>query len=293
MTKLFLVSLVFLLSILQTFGLSAETCEKGDTCYVQFKKLHKYAHFGSPDAQIMLGVMYANGENVEQDHERARYWFTKAAKPTNSNAFAQYELSKIYLKGIGTEQDIEKGNYWLQKAAKNGSSKARLILALKLHLGENFERDDSKAKEWLLLASEQGNTTAAYYLALFAEKGLGGPIDEELALEMYKLAAADNVKDARSHYMRLSPEINKVADSQVDSPSTPDYGDDENKVIVIRSKLEVTQLLIERIRQQKLFNKAPTGTRIAGNFAGPYPVTVIRSTTDIDNILSQGTVVYE
>jgi len=207
--------------------------------------------------------------------------------------FAQYELSKIYLKGIGINKDIEKGNFWLEKAAENGSSKARLILALKLHLGENFERDDSKAKEWLLMASEQGNTTAAYYLALFAEQGLGGPKDEQLALEMYKMAAADNIKDAHQHYVRLSPEKNRVADSNFENTPAPDYGDDENKIVVIRSKLEVTQLLIERIRNQKMFNKAPTGTRIAGNFAGPYPVTVIKSTTDIDNILSQGTVVFE
>lgn len=61
--------------------------------------------------------MYLDGEGVEQDLEKARYWIEKSAEQGDSDA--QRILGLLYWLYYAEEkvdQDMEKGNYWLEKA---------------------------------------------------------------------------------------------------------------------------------------------------------------------------------
>ena len=54
--------------------------------------------------------MYYQGDGIEQDKQKAVYWYTKAAKQNHSEA--QYNLALMYEKGEGVKQDKEKAIYW-------------------------------------------------------------------------------------------------------------------------------------------------------------------------------------
>ncbi len=44
------------------------------------KETQQRAEQGSPEAEYLLGLMYANGDGVAQDIEMARAWWLKAAE---------------------------------------------------------------------------------------------------------------------------------------------------------------------------------------------------------------------
>lgn len=69
-----------------------------------------------------MGVLYINGQGVQQNYAQAASWFRKAAK--QSHAEAQYNLGISYYKGIGVQKNYEQACFWLKKAADQGIEKA-------------------------------------------------------------------------------------------------------------------------------------------------------------------------
>ena len=57
------------------------------------------AKLGQPNAQNYLGVMYQNGQGVQQDYVEAVRWYRKAAE--QGDAITQYNLGVMYLKRLG------------------------------------------------------------------------------------------------------------------------------------------------------------------------------------------------
>jgi TPR repeat protein len=84
------------------------------------------AEQGYPDGYYGLGEMYAKGEGVEQDGEKAVENFTLAAE--NGHAQAMRVLISAYEKGeLGLEADSVRADYWArmlrqQQAAKEEQS---------------------------------------------------------------------------------------------------------------------------------------------------------------------------
>ena len=74
-------------------------------------------------AQYNLAQCYYEGDGVEQNYEKAVYWYTKAAKL--GDADAQNNLGNCYQNGEGVEQDYEKAVHWYRKAAKQGNQEAQ------------------------------------------------------------------------------------------------------------------------------------------------------------------------
>ena len=73
------------------------------------------ADLGDADAQINLGVMYANGEGVPQDYAQAVAWYRKAAD--QGIAEAQNNLGVMYANGQGVPQDYIQAHMWSNLAA--------------------------------------------------------------------------------------------------------------------------------------------------------------------------------
>ena len=71
-------------------GLTA--AQRGDyaTALREWKPL---AEQGNADAQYNLGVMYAQGKGIPQNHKTAVKWYRLAAK--QGDAFAQYNLGNM------------------------------------------------------------------------------------------------------------------------------------------------------------------------------------------------------
>ena len=57
-----------------------------------------------PEASNNLGLMYINGQGVDQDYAKAFASFERAAQ--KKFADAQYNLGLLYQMGLGTRQDL-------------------------------------------------------------------------------------------------------------------------------------------------------------------------------------------
>jgi len=66
------------------------------TDFVQMKAL---AEQGDAQAQADLGVIYAEGQGVDKNYEKALKWYRKAAK--QGNALGQNKLGVMFAEGFG------------------------------------------------------------------------------------------------------------------------------------------------------------------------------------------------
>lgn len=66
-------------------------------------------------AQYYVGMMYLNGQGVEQDYAKAGEWFLKAAE--NRVPQAQYKLGRLYFDGNGMPRDFERAYAWFRVGA--------------------------------------------------------------------------------------------------------------------------------------------------------------------------------
>ena len=75
-------------------------------------------YLGSTNAQIRLGIYYANREGVEYDEAKATGWFRRAAE--GGNVEAQVVLANRTLQGVGVERDPVAAAAWFRRAADSG-----------------------------------------------------------------------------------------------------------------------------------------------------------------------------
>lgn len=78
-------------------------------------------------AQYYLGVMYLQGQGVEQNYETAGKWFRAASQ--QGLAVAMYKLAKLYTSGNGVPKDLELAYVWYSVAATYKHKKSTAILA--------------------------------------------------------------------------------------------------------------------------------------------------------------------
>ena len=81
------------------------------------------AEQGTPYAQFNLGMMYRNGEGVEQNDAEAVRWLLCAA--CQRLAFAQNHLGSMYYLGRGVDQSDLLAVYWFRLAAEQGDPSAQ------------------------------------------------------------------------------------------------------------------------------------------------------------------------
>ena len=101
---------------------------QSDNAYAAYDRkdvaaLTRMAKAGDPVAQYNLGVMYAQGEGLEQDYTEAVKWYRKAAD--QGRAEAQYNLGVMYDNGEGVEQDYVQALKWYNLSAASGDENAK------------------------------------------------------------------------------------------------------------------------------------------------------------------------
>ncbi len=69
---------------------------------------------GSPRAHLELGLMYHEGEGVEQDFQRARQHYEAAA--TAGHTQAMLLLARLYIEGKGVPRDARKARELMLQA---------------------------------------------------------------------------------------------------------------------------------------------------------------------------------
>jgi TPR repeat protein len=149
-------------------------------------KVKALAEKGDAIAQFNLGVMYDEGQGVEQDFKEAVKWYQKAAD--QGFATAQSNLGVMYFKGQGVEQDFKEAVKWGRKAADQGDAIAQFNLGVMYAKGQGVEQNNVTAYAWWNIAATNGNQNAKKGLSQLAEIMIPAQIAkaEELVKEMVK-----------------------------------------------------------------------------------------------------------
>ena len=82
----------------------------------------KLANDGQPEAQVFVGLAYANGWGVKKNLEEASNWYMRAAE--NNSASGQFLLGLHYVTTGVNQYDVRVGIKWLKRAADNGDKQA-------------------------------------------------------------------------------------------------------------------------------------------------------------------------
>ena len=163
-------------------------------------------------ACYILGRSYDSSENgVDQDLERAVYWYEKVAKPNDPRAI--YGLGACYYFGDGVEQDKEKASdlfveaypllcSLIEQEKDTPERQAFSIFCLGAYYYFGFgdiTKDKRRAFELISDAAEKGHIAAIYDLgANFYYTGTGTKKDLNKSKYYLELAASYNLPRAKT-----------------------------------------------------------------------------------------------
>jgi len=165
-------------------------------------------------------------EQIEKDIRRKKALFEKTLKLAESgDRQAQVRVGIMYANGNGTETDKRKAVAWYEKSAAQGHTGAQFNLGECYYVGEGVLQDYAEAAKWYKKSADGGDALGQYELGNLYFKGQGVPKDHVQALKLYRKAAvighhkdAENRlssiyqnQDARYKYGELSPKDDKEA----------------------------------------------------------------------------------
>jgi TPR repeat protein len=122
-------------------------------------QLNARAARGDAEAQLQLGMHYAEGDGVIRSDKEAAKWFALAAQ--QGLAEAQYQYGLALLQGRGVVQDYKAAFSWIEKPARRGYAKAQYSLGELYRYGTGTPIDKPRAYLWFNLAAAQGVEAAA------------------------------------------------------------------------------------------------------------------------------------
>jgi hypothetical protein len=134
----------------EAFNRGVQAYAEGDYEAV-LKEWVPLAESGHLRAQYNLGLMYDNGQGVEQDDAKAVYWYRRAAEGGHDGA--QNNLGLMYASGQGVPRDDAEAVAWWRKAAEQGYAKAQYNLGVMYLNGWGTARDYVQAHKWFDLAA--------------------------------------------------------------------------------------------------------------------------------------------
>lgn len=118
------------------------------------RQLERELNWGNVVAGYELGVLYRDGREVAQDHERALELFERAGRAWYARNWhklgvprAQYAAGMMYLEGKGTAKDTRQAAKWLARAAEQGHTMAQFELA-RLYASPEQPVDPEAAYFW-------------------------------------------------------------------------------------------------------------------------------------------------
>lgn len=116
--------------------------------------LRPLAEKGYPDAQALLGAMYAQGRGVPQDPAKAIKWFRKGIE--QNNHWAQHNLGYMYSQGHGVPKNYFEAAKWFRKAANQGNADSQSNLGAMYLTGSGVPQDFELSYIWLSVAAANG-----------------------------------------------------------------------------------------------------------------------------------------
>ena len=87
------------------------------------------------------------------------------------NHSEQFLLGLIFYEGEIMEENLEKAFHWIKKSADRGYSKAQFYLGMMYFCGHGIEKDYYQSFSWLKKSAEQSHSEAEYYLSWHFKNG--------------------------------------------------------------------------------------------------------------------------
>jgi hypothetical protein len=155
----------------------------------------------TPIAHNDLGVHYAKGTGVAEDHAEAVKWYRLAADQGLANA--QFNLGVWSEHGTGVVKDAAEAARWYRLAAIQGHASAQCNIGVCYADGTGVVKDAAEAARWYRLAAIQGHASAQYNIGVYYEDGTGVVKDAAEAVRWYRLAADQGDADAQTALAEL------------------------------------------------------------------------------------------
>lgn len=144
------------------------------------------------------------GDGVPKDEREAFEVNQRAAHLGDRDAILA--MGWFYNHGVGVEPDDVQSLRWYREAARLGETRAMFSIgAISLAL-----KDFEEAHVWLRRAVEAGHARAGYYLGKMYWRGTAVPRDRKRAMQMFQVAAAEKVEEAR-RFLRLYSRLRRRA----------------------------------------------------------------------------------
>lgn len=173
-----------------------------DTASDELRDLAESAIDGDPDSQHDLGNLYASGGEVEQNFERAAFWYQRAS--ANGIVNATYNLGVLTTRGLGVPTDADRAFTLFRQAAEAGHPDAQFALGIAFLSGNGTDPNPQSAVRWLQAASASGNPRGAFALGQLYERGIDGAPDLAAAAGWYRVAAEAGDSQAQDALDRLT-----------------------------------------------------------------------------------------
>ncbi|HKS18069.1 MAG TPA: caspase family protein [Bradyrhizobium sp.] len=150
---------------------------------------------GNTRALYALGGMYDNGNGVDKDPARARFYYEIAAEMKFAPAIVSLGVQQE--RGLGGTSDPAKAYSLYQKAADLGDARAITRMGVLTEKGLGVQRDAKKARALYEKSAAMGDEEAMVYLARCYANGIGGRKDVGEAKRLLNKAAQAGSAEAK------------------------------------------------------------------------------------------------
>lgn len=199
--------------------------------------LREAAALGDATAQFVIATRYLNGEKVQQDYEKAAYWYGKAA--AQGSAPAQYRLATMYERGRGVAKDLRAALGWYERSASLGNVKSMHNAAVLASGSDTGAPDYKRAYKWFSLGAAHGLKDSQFNLAVLLERGLGTETNKADAWFWYSVAGQQKDEDALKRAAALAKSLSQselLAAKTRLSAWSPEKAPDTANVIAINNQ---------------------------------------------------------
>jgi TPR repeat protein len=200
---------------------------------IAFKLLSAAADANDIDGQLLLAILYSEGDGTLPDDALAAFWLKKAAQAGSQqaqralpmaeqnvarhkkeideaaskltevrasaetgNTESQRILANYFIEGIGVSPEANSAIEWYKKAAQAGDAIAMKMMGVIYDKGRGVTVDYIEAVKWFKAAAEQGNAEAQYNIGVLTYDGYG---------------TQRNVEEGKAWMRRAADQGNKMA----------------------------------------------------------------------------------
>ena len=165
---------------------------------IDVEKLTQEALNGSYSACSTLAEAYYLGKEIEEDNDKAFYWFQKALgfSEANTDALLLYRVGKCYFHGYGISEDVTSAYKYFKQSADLGNPEAGYYTGWCLVLGRGVESNIENGVYYLDKAAKAGDDDALTMLFQLYDDSDYVEADDAKYLHYLKMGVERNVPRA-------------------------------------------------------------------------------------------------